>query len=131
MEKKTVINVIMLILIALGVVFLYKQISSMKRSEPVVATMGIGVTIPSIPKPAPKPVEAPAEVKVLSVAAQAETAIASPERLEPVPQVKKERLFWGNRGYLIKDGKSTFVKYSLLEQMKREYEGSAAASCLK
>jgi hypothetical protein len=36
--------------------------------------------------------------------------------------VPRAKVFWGNRGYLVKDGKSTYLPAAVREALKKEWE---------
>ena len=110
MLKKTVTQLILLVLIAIALFYLvYRQGLKDKQKQ---------IVPPVMTK------EAPAEIK--------DMPYKEIKAFMPAPQIneakigKKElwpgRTFWGNLGYLFKDGKSTFIPYAIQEQMRRDYE---------
>jgi hypothetical protein len=111
MYSKKIIIFIILILIAVLGFSLLSKIAKRKEPQSIPTPIIIEKSPPQVQMPA---VKEPAEKKPIVVK----------ERVEVVGlvQAKGTRSFWGNRGYLIKDGKSTFVKPSLLEQLRRDYE---------
>ena len=63
-----------------------------------------------------------AQMPVVNEPVQTKPSLPVTEKQETTPVVKIHRPFWGNRGYLIKNGKSTFIRASELERLKKEYE---------
>jgi len=119
MSKKNLITVIMFILIALGLLLFLWQLSSKDNPvEVVMQTRGAGVVVPAAGKVPAKEVivkETEADVynkkgKVIERDFEIDAAVFN---------LESKNAFWGNRGYLIKKGKTTFIKYALQEQMRR------------
>ena len=119
MDKKTVLSLVIIILVAIALFSILSTLSLKRRSRRENTFVGIELPM-AVPVAVPKPVTAkPEPVKIVAPAVE---VIAKKE----IPENKKEKVpFWGNRGYLTKNRKSTFVTIEELIQLKIAYEAAS------
>ena len=110
MNNKTV-TIILVILILIGALFLLNQFLAKKKleSEPV-ATVSVVEEEKIVVKEPVVKIEKREEVKIVE---------KPPVKKQLSKEVKPRMVFLGNRGYVIKDGLSTFIKFSILEELKK------------
>ena len=106
MNKKALI-VIVLILLLIGILFIANQYLAKQNKQCVSVTTK---QEPSQVKAVPAQVEAPAIQ---------EPPKETPKQQAAVKQLMRKKVFMGNRGFLIKDKVSTFIRYSILEELKK------------
>lgn len=112
MDKNKILLAVIIILLLIGTLFLLTQSSARKISQRALAQA--------------KEQSASAEVKQLIVEVKKAKIEAKEEpRKEPAkkpeePKIQeRKKVFLGNRGYVIKDGKSTYIKSSIFEEIRK------------
>lgn len=102
--NKKVAMVIVFILLLIGILFMFNRYSG-KQCAPAKITPA-QIERPVVEKPV---VEAPvAQEPKIAVKEQA-----------PLKEKMRKKVFMGNRGFVIKDTKSTFIKYAILEELRK------------
>jgi len=121
MNANRVIIIIMVILVALALLSVLSKFTMKREPQPVTtAAATVEKTVAKINAPVAK-----------KVAEKETIIIKEKEEVVGLLTAKGSKPFWGNRGYLIKAGKSTFIKLSVLEQLKKMYEAEEAGTCRK
>jgi len=113
MNRKTVILIVILILVPIALFYILNILVLKRRGHTLTASALIQKSITQAETPLDIKIEEPKLV------------------IENEETTKTSCPFWGNRGYLIKDGKSTFVKPSELLELKKDFEKEFEEKCQK